>query len=492
MALRLWQKIYLSVFSLMAVLLAVLSILWQKNTFHTMLDLEQTSAATEHSFIINTLQNLVLTEQLRSGKSLLDEEALSRIVTLTLKNRINQDCAIFFDTTCIASNHADTDLKKQAYAKLVDSGYILNINRENDRYFCYVTSQFTLQKATYTLVSVRDLTPLYTFLETSNRQLFYIYAFGASGIALFLFIMIHFLLKPLQKMNHNVTAIASGNYGIRLSDRRRDELGDMAANMNQMASAIEQNINELQQVADDRKKFIDNLSHEMKTPLTSILGYADLLTMVEDLDPATRVTYANVILSESKRLRTLSDKLMELITIGKISSQEMHMLPVAPLIQELELSVKPLLAQKHLELVTLVEPFYLFADKALLQSMLYNFIDNARKASAPNSRILLQAAIKHGYPVLAVTDYGIGISPEEIVHITKPFYMVDKSRSRAEGGAGLGLTLCQEIAELHHAKLHIHSTLGKGTCIFVIFQPVSTERRSASNGKANTKKKSNR
>ena len=158
------------------------------------------------------------------------------------------------------------------------------------------------------------------------------------------------------------------------------------------------------------------------------------------------------------------------------------MLPIEPLIDEVALSVRPMLTQQNQHLIINVQPFSLYADKTLLQSMLYNLIDNARKASPSEGKILLQALIRDGRPILTVTDYGIGIPPEDLEQITKPFYMVDKSRSRQAGGSGLGLALCQEIAALHHAELKIQSELGKGTEVSVIFPSENeTTERSISN-----------
>lgn len=471
-ALRLWQKIYLAVFCLAAFLLAFMAALWQKNSFQTMLLQEQNSAASDHAYITSTLQNLVTTEQARTSTNGWDTDALYQCITLSLKYQIKQDCAVYTDDVRIASNNSATDSQKDSYCELVQTAnYTMTVVSDGDSYLCFTTSLITLSGNAYTLVSIRDLTDLYTQLKSSTQKLFYMYGVGAIILGFALFFLIRRLLRPLQKMDANMTAIAHGDYEIRIPENRRDELGDMAANMNRMAEAISQNVSQLQQVAEDRKKFIDNLSHEMKTPLTSILGYADLLTMVENIDAQTRVTYANVILSECRRLRTLSDKLMELITVGKLNSTEMHPVSILPIIADLKLAVQPSLSGKDITLLVQTEPFVILADRELLKSMLYNFIDNARKASAKQGKILLKTGVKNNVPYVAVVDYGIGIPQDELEHIMKPFYMVDKSRSRKEGGAGLGLSLCSEIAKLHNAHITMKSKEQQGTTVLVTFPP---------------------
>ena len=128
--------------------------------------------------------------------------------------------------------------------------------------------------------------------------------------------------------------------------------------------------------------------------------------------------------------------------------------------------------QRQLVLEVRVEDRVLMGESSLLEILLYNLLDNARKASQPGSKItLLGARTAEGY-CFAVKDRGRGIPPEAIDRITEPFYMVDKSRSRAEGGAGLGLALSQRIAQLHGTSLHYESKLGRGTVVSFLLREV--------------------
>ena len=137
------------------------------------------------------------------------------------------------------------------------------------------------------------------------------------------------------------------------------------------------------------------------------------------------------------------------------------------LCEETERSCRPAMAAKELELTVTAEAGVLRGEAPLLQTLLQNLLDNARKASRPGQRVSLAGrAVAGGYQLI-VTDCGRGIPAGELSKITEPFYMVDKSRSRAEGGAGLGLALCQKIVELHQGSLRFESREGEGTVVTV-------------------------
>ena len=236
-----------------------------------------------------------------------------------------------------------------------------------------------------------------------------------------------------------------------------------------MADSIETNVDSLEQVADNQKTFIANLAHEMKTPLTSILGFADILRVKKVVTEAERREYAGVIVEETKRLRSLSGKLMELITVGN-TQLDFQRISLPDLVREVEISLQPSLALREMNLRCVVPDVEVRVDKELFKSLLYNLADNAMKASKAGQTVeFLGGLAPDGHPVLIVSDSGMGIPQKEIAKIVQPFYMLDKVRSRKAGGAGLGLALCVEIARLHGIRLTIESELGKGTQVYLTF-----------------------
>ena len=158
---------------------------------------------------------------------------------------------------------------------------------------------------------------------------------------------------------------------------------------------------------------------------------------------------------------------MELISVGG-TQPEYQETSLRELLQEVGVSLQPVLAGRGLTLTWSAPEATISVDRELFKSLLYNLVDNGAKASQPGQAVTIEAGYREDRLYISVTDRGIGIPPNELKRITEPFYMVDKARTRKAGGAGLGLALCQEIAKLHHAALTIESTLGKGTCVSVI------------------------
>ena len=158
---------------------------------------------------------------------------------------------------------------------------------------------------------------------------------------------------------------------------------------------------------------------------------------------------------------------MELIALGGTETEKAPV-SLPAMIKETEASLTPILTKNSVTLSCSCEDITISADEELFKSLLYNIIENAVKASAIGQQIELRAGMSDGNVVIAVTDHGIGMTEEDAKKVFEPFYMVDKSRSRKAGGAGLGLALCVKIAELHHAVLTLKSKLGEGTTVYII------------------------
>ena len=189
------------------------------------------------------------------------------------------------------------------------------------------------------------------------------------------------------------------------------------------------------------------------------------------MSDAERVEYAQVISEEAKRLRSLSGKLLELITLGS-SNLTMEPVSLRAVADEVSLSLKPLMAQSRMEFHAYCPDVRIDMDRELFKSLLYNLLDNGRKASEQGGQLDLAARAEGKAVTILIRDYGRGIPQEELDKITQPFYMVDKSRARKAGGEGLGLALCQEIVRVHRGTMDIQSILDQGTLIRLAF-PIS-------------------
>lgn len=293
-----------------------------------------------------------------------------------------------------------------------------------------------------------------------------------AGIGISLIISVALLLwtivitRPISSLKKATENIAFGDYSYRITYNGTDEFAELSQYMNKMAAHIETDTAYIEGISDNRRKFIANMTHELKTPLTSILGFADVLRVKPNISEDERRNYADIIFAEANRLKMLSSRLMELITINEV---ELHMstVDVARLLMREAEMYRPICEEAGVTLATDLEPAFIQADEILLSTMIVNLIDNARKASASGKEILVRCKRSAHHVLIQVIDSGIGIPQEQLAYVTDAFYMVDKARTRKAGGAGIGLALCKAIATAHYGELNIESNLNEGTTVSV-------------------------
>lgn len=314
----------------------------------------------------------------------------------------------------------------------------------------------------YDVAMVRDLSELDAAMRSLILQCV---AIGAVVTAVFLLLAWFILsasLKPIRTLQSGAQAIASGDYKTRIGIRRRDEIGRLADEFNTMADAVENSISDLREQNARKQQFINDLSHEMKTPVTSLLINSDTL-LTRHVSDADRERALLRIHEQARWIERLSKKLMQLVVLS--DRIEPVPSPVAPLFDAVRETVADSLDRAGVALTVACKDETFLMDTDLMRSALVNLIENAIKASERGSTVEL---IAHKNEI-AVRDHGRGIPKDEIARVTEPFYMVDRSRSKKLGGSGLGLALVLRIAEAHHAALVIESELNKGTSIFFRF-----------------------
>ena len=234
-----------------------------------------------------------------------------------------------------------------------------------------------------------------------------------------------------------------------------------------MRRTVEQ-MEKLQEVAEKQELLMGALSHEMRTPLTSIIGYSDTLRHVK-LKDEQKDRALEHINREGKRLEALSGKMLQMLGLYQNHAIQMEMTMAGDLLNHVIDLEKEQAEKKEVHLKMECEAFSMKMDPALMESLLVNMIDNALKATDTGGSILVKAYETSGKKIFEVSDSGMGIPEEELGKITDAFYMVDKSRSRKEGGSGLGLALCVKVAEIHGGFLKIESQPGEGTTVRAVF-----------------------
>ncbi|MEK3697167.1 HAMP domain-containing sensor histidine kinase [Paenibacillus sp. FSL R10-2199] len=314
----------------------------------------------------------------------------------------------------------------------------------------------------------RDISGLYAQQQELNRFFVMINWIVGPLLVLLLYLLIRHLTRPLKLLSETTKTIAEGNYSNRVELNSRDEFGELAFNFNRMAAVVEQRMTDLAGMAEDKQRMVDNLAHELRTPLTSMQGFAELLTSA-NIGQEDQVKAGHYILTETVRLKNLAFKLLDLSVLRHqpLVQAEVN---VAALFQEVAQTELQKAAEHGLLLQMDSSIPAVWGDADLLASFLVNLIENAIPASRPGSIIRLLAFQQNGEGVLEVQDSGAGMTEEQSKRAFEPFYRADPARSRTYGNAGLGLSLCRQIAEAHEARVELHSVLGQGTSIRLFLQ----------------------
>ncbi len=314
------------------------------------------------------------------------------------------------------------------------------------------------------LYKLEEITYVLTRMRMLGIGLLLLTAAITAVVSLILFFILKRMLRPLQRLNEGAKQIARGQYDERVVIEQKDEVGELSSNFNAMAEAVQSRIQKLKEIEHKRTLFMGNLTHELKTPMTAISGYAKTLLTVK-LPEEDREDALCYIYQESCRLERLSKKMMHLLLLEEDDSISLAEVSAERLFHNAEEACSQSLQESgiFLECHSAGESYLVDAD--LMTEVLINLIDNARKASSKGDRIILSAREN----VIEVQDFGRGIPKEEQEKILEPFYRIDKSRSRASGGAGLGLAITAMILKRHNCSIHMESGLGEGTRMILQF-----------------------
>ena len=340
---------------------------------------------------------------------------------------------------------------------------MLTFRSEGGAYYLQIAGQFEFAARTMYLESMYDLSPVFIgrqYQQNIYRQLFItVVALGAALSWLLSF----WMTSPLRRLSRVTRTIASGDLSCRAALSGRDEIGILASDFNNMAERLERNINDMKDTMRRQEEFMGGLAHELKTPMTSIIGYADLLR-AHPMSDKDRRDAANYIFVEGRRLEVLSLKLLDLIVLKK---RDFTFLPVsiANIVEDAARLLRPVLEKRDVRLSYECDAGACMIEPDLFMSLLLNLIDNARKALDAGGDIFIKSQTNEGICEISVSDNGRGIPEDELNKIKDAFYRVDKSRSRAQGGVGLGLRLCDEIAALHGGEISFESEIGRGTTV---------------------------
>lgn len=299
-----------------------------------------------------------------------------------------------------------------------------------------------------TLLTALDVSPVYALRRELLRGAA---ALGLIGLALAGALAIWIsgvLTRPLSQLADAAAKLADGDYAAPLPAAKNDEMNALIRAFSRMSAAIDERETALRTQAEERQALIDALAHEMRTPLTAILGGARLLQQSR-LSGSQQSELLDTMAREASRLSTMDERLLLLTRLD-------HEAPAFAPFDSQAMAREALSVYDGVRLEG--DDAIFVGERELTILLLRNLVVNAQRAGGKEAvRVTLHP---DGFDV---TDYGCGMTKEQIARAFEPFYKADKARTRSAGGAGLGLPLCRKIARLHHGKLHMESEIGRGT-----------------------------
>ncbi|MRN51839.1 sensor histidine kinase [Paenibacillus monticola] len=333
--------------------------------------------------------------------------------------------------------------------------------------YLFIASYLAEPYSKLKFVYIKDVQGLMDYKKQITDYFVIISLVAALCLSCIIILLVWKLTRPLRALTKATGEIAKGHYQQRVQINSQDEIGEFARNFNIMAGSVETHVQLLSNATAEKQRFIDNLAHEMRTPITAIMGYGEFLKYA-NYSEEERIKALDYIISQSERMQNMSLKLLDLagirkdqICFGNIKLDE--------IVERVEATLAHRLTENKLEIKKILQHTVLWADAHLMESLLLNLLENAIRASSPGGSIDVLSYVKHEQFVLQISDHGQGMAEDEIQKVREPFYRVDKARSSQNGGAGLGLALCEQICLLHQATMNISSTLNIGTTVEIIF-----------------------
>jgi len=346
------------------------------------------------------------------------------------------------------------------------------MHRDGGRtYMLFEAEMETVGNPPVTLLTGHDVTSVFAardraLLRFWEMELVVLVCAGAM-IAL----LSRWLTKPLARLTQASESIAGGAYGERTGLSGGDEIGVLSRSFDAMAAAVQEKVDALELSVRQREDFMSAFTHELKTPLTSIRGYVELL-QDEKRDAQTRAKFYEIIGIEADRLQRLIDDLLELSRIENSlqKAPETKRTDVSKIALETLEHLSPMARERQVTFSSELTPeLTIRADPDRMVQLFTNLIQNAVKYNRPGGSVLVATQAVRGMAVIRVEDTGLGIPQESLPRIFERFYRVDKGRSRELGGTGLGLSIVKHIVQLYGGDISVDSVVEKGTVFQVRF-----------------------
>lgn len=464
---KLWTKIYIITLGVFLILINVGFYMVFHMTYKKDMKAEQDVAVATFD-IINASLGQSMEEMYEDGR--LNNRSLASNMEILEKHYLKQNISLklYNDSQTIYSDN-NVPLDKTMYK----DGKILMKNKvERGIPVIYISRVISDYSENYYFCYYKPLYELKENWDTLKKKYILMSAGFSSVLAIILVFVLNRLMRPIRDLSSVMDKVKKEGYDspIHVEIKGYDDIAGLGENFNEMLDIISENMKAIRLESERKQQFVDNFAHELKSPLTSIYGFAEYVSKAKVSDEE-KEECMKFIMDESNRMLEMAYDLMDL---SEIRSKELK--KETFLAEELKSQVESILKDKlkkkniHLNIEWKAEKVY--GNKGLLKILVGNIIINSINASAYDSNIDLSVTEENGMSKVVVTDFGCGMSEEELLHIFEPFYRVDKARSRKNGSTGLGLSVCKQIVEAHKGSIHYISKKGEGTTV-TIYLPVS-------------------
>lgn len=457
---KLWQKVYLATMILFVVLLNVGMYVVFELTYQKDITVEQKQAEEQYNMLASGLARSVQSLYSHGGVT----DAKLRRVVEKYENYYEDEIylTLWKEATCVYPKDAETVRDWEA----VSGKNELAISGKDKKKITIQGKLYDGEETLY-LCYEKELTQLAEIWGTLQVRYLVISLSFSFVLAMFLFVVLKKTMKPIDDLTRVVDHMAEGKLESRAAEYGRDEIATLGRHFNQMADKIQENIQLIQREAEAKQEFVDNFAHELKSPLTSIYGFAEYIQKAK-VSEEEKIQCMSYIMDESHRLLQLS---YTLLAMAKIRKEEVQIeeVDLCEVDNRIASRMDALCKERGVTLECNRSVDVMWANEVLLDSLLCNLIQNAVYACESGDTVLWGAQEEGEHLRVYVKDTGCGMTAEQVKRVKEPFYRVDKARSREAGRTGLGLALCVRIVEYHNGRMEILSEPNKGTAIHIRF-----------------------
>ncbi|MCD7863110.1 MAG: HAMP domain-containing histidine kinase [Lachnospiraceae bacterium] len=449
---KLWQKIYMTALLLFLPVLNVGLFMGARKIFDYNIESAKDQASDEVHLLCHTIvrdiESLPGVQQLREG--IVEEVAQTYIDYMA-----NKDSNVTLEIRYVDVSE-DLTMGQQ----------LIQLYMGGDDPILYVTELLETPYEGYQLYYTKPLTDFYQ-LWSDLKMVFMVISLSCSVVlAAILYLLLYEMTYPLKRLSEEVERMRRGEAWVPVEVEGKDDIASLTERFNEMAEEIQRQLEQLQRENTVKQQLVDDVAHELRTPLTAIYGYAEYLEKAPCTEEE-KIDALEYIMTESKRLSHMGQELLSM-AIFREDELNREEIDAEDFVKDISNMLEANLRERRIKLQSTVGLASFTGDRAMLVCLARNLIENAARASESGAAVWFYLWEEADDFCMSVQDQGIGMETEELNRITNAFYRVDKARSRSNGGAGIGLSLCDLIVKKHSGVMEFESEPGTGTTVTVI------------------------